>query len=91
MGELSPGSDASGLKRASFYALHWRGGGEVSSTSKPPLKKGGNASVPERVGKGAVSLRFARTHGRKETERREVCLTRAGFPFGFLIHTNDTS
>ena len=31
---------ASGLKRASFYAFHWRGGDEVSSTSKPPLKGG---------------------------------------------------
>ena len=49
-------SGASGLKRASFYTYHWRGGGEVSSTSKPPLK-GGNASVPETVGKGVVSLR----------------------------------
>ena len=33
-------SGASGLKRASFYALHWRGGGQVASTSKPPLKGG---------------------------------------------------
>ena len=33
-------SGASGLKRASFYAFHWRGGDEVSSTSKPPLKGG---------------------------------------------------
>ena len=33
-------SGASGLFRASFYAFHWRGGGEVSSTSKPPLKGG---------------------------------------------------
>ena len=33
-------SGASGLFRASFYAFHWRGGDEVSSTSKPPLKGG---------------------------------------------------
>ena len=33
-------SGASGLFRASFYAFHSRGGGEVSSTSKPPLKGG---------------------------------------------------
>ena len=33
-------SGASGLFRASFYACHWRGGDEVSSTSKPPLKGG---------------------------------------------------
>ena len=33
-------SGASGLFRASFYAFHSRGGGEVSSTSKPPLKEG---------------------------------------------------
>ena len=33
-------SGASGLFRASFYAFHSKGGDEVSSTSKPPLKGG---------------------------------------------------
>ena len=37
-------SGASGLFRASFYAFHSRGGGEVSSTSKPPLKGGPSLS-----------------------------------------------
>ena len=33
-------SGASGLKCASFHAFYLRGGDEVSSTSKPPLKGG---------------------------------------------------